>query len=357
MTISRANPGGWVANDKLTSPEINTIDINTTKAIDKNGDSVPGTIEIASGGVISLKAGGSLLSEPLSIIELDTVSAFIANVTYVNGEEITANTQLNSLNSCDLQGTVLLSGTTSVTGNATFTGNSTFNTNAPFFNAGLILAGGGFSAFSGTTAGFASGSTTTFFNGSTINFQNSAIVTLQGTNKINLTSRSLTRAQPYSFRPYANSIAPTTLYWLQDSVTRNWQTVFDAQSQAEARCELEIPHNCTLTAVRIYFQAPAAHVGFPTNMPAAYVRSKAISTGTVVDIASASKIAANYSSIIGNYNSVVDSILVSGMSAAVDRVSKNYFIDVIGENGTNALKGFQILGWNATYTVTEYDDG
>src|SRR5688572_24244452 len=36
MTISRAKPAGWGVGDKLTSSEANTIDINTTKALDKS---------------------------------------------------------------------------------------------------------------------------------------------------------------------------------------------------------------------------------------------------------------------------------------------------------------------------------
>jgi hypothetical protein len=51
MTITRANPGGWVLDDLLTPLQANTIDSNTTLAIDGvNGDTKTPTSVINIGG-------------------------------------------------------------------------------------------------------------------------------------------------------------------------------------------------------------------------------------------------------------------------------------------------------------------
>lgn len=50
MSFSRVKPGDWLLGDKLDRPQINQIDINLSNAVDKTGDTIPGSI-VASGGL------------------------------------------------------------------------------------------------------------------------------------------------------------------------------------------------------------------------------------------------------------------------------------------------------------------
>lgn len=54
MTISRVKPGNWAVNDKLTSAEMNAVDTNTAKALDRTsaGDTLEGAVTCSGAGRI-----------------------------------------------------------------------------------------------------------------------------------------------------------------------------------------------------------------------------------------------------------------------------------------------------------------
>jgi len=60
MSFSRVKPGGWALNEKLTSGQINQLDINVSNAVDKTGDTVPGIITLDSGARIDVGNGASV---------------------------------------------------------------------------------------------------------------------------------------------------------------------------------------------------------------------------------------------------------------------------------------------------------
>lgn len=88
MTITRANPGGWVQNDPITPTQINAIDVNTTSAIDGvAGGTYNPTGQLVLGGN-GLKLDGTLQLDltartvTRSMASLDGDTSIAANWSY-----------------------------------------------------------------------------------------------------------------------------------------------------------------------------------------------------------------------------------------------------------------------------------
>lgn len=62
MTFPRVNPGSWAVNDKLTSTQQNQLDIDHANAVDKTGDTISGTVNLAGFGKISANIHDSCIS-------------------------------------------------------------------------------------------------------------------------------------------------------------------------------------------------------------------------------------------------------------------------------------------------------
>lgn len=63
MAFSRVKPAGWAVNEKLTSAQMNALDIDHASAVDKSaaGDTVSGTLSLAATGILSADAAGALI--------------------------------------------------------------------------------------------------------------------------------------------------------------------------------------------------------------------------------------------------------------------------------------------------------
>jgi hypothetical protein len=63
MSFTRIKPGNWAVNEKLTSAQMNAIDVDHANALDKSvaGDTISGAIAIASTGKIQASAAGALI--------------------------------------------------------------------------------------------------------------------------------------------------------------------------------------------------------------------------------------------------------------------------------------------------------
>lgn len=62
MSFTRVKPGGWAVGDQLTSSQQNQLDIDHANALDKTaaGDTLSGTVTVASGAGLSFTAGSTL---------------------------------------------------------------------------------------------------------------------------------------------------------------------------------------------------------------------------------------------------------------------------------------------------------
>lgn len=71
MTISRVKPSNWATGEKLTSTEMNAVDTNGAKALDKTsaGDTLSGEISVASTGGLTFASGSHASFESGSLLE------------------------------------------------------------------------------------------------------------------------------------------------------------------------------------------------------------------------------------------------------------------------------------------------
>lgn len=85
MSFSRANPSGWGAKGEVTSAQINAIDIDHANSVDKaGGDTITGTIHIASGGGLIVDQGSTFGIGATSSTNA-VVPVFAANQTRTKG--------------------------------------------------------------------------------------------------------------------------------------------------------------------------------------------------------------------------------------------------------------------------------
>lgn len=63
MSFTRVNPGGWSVGATLTSAQMNTLDADHAKSLDKSiaGDTISGTVTLASGASIAPAFGSSVV--------------------------------------------------------------------------------------------------------------------------------------------------------------------------------------------------------------------------------------------------------------------------------------------------------
>jgi hypothetical protein len=61
MSFTRVKPAGWAVGEKLTSTEMNGLDIDHENSVDKTGDTITGTVGIGAAGKIQSSTAGSLI--------------------------------------------------------------------------------------------------------------------------------------------------------------------------------------------------------------------------------------------------------------------------------------------------------
>jgi hypothetical protein len=101
MTIARAYPPGWGTNNKLTSPQANQLDVNTTYALDKRSgqtDTLASVVTVT--GALTVNGGLTVGANPLSVT---------AAATFSGGLTISTN-PLSVTAAATLSGTTTLSG-------------------------------------------------------------------------------------------------------------------------------------------------------------------------------------------------------------------------------------------------------
>jgi hypothetical protein len=86
MSFTRIKPGNWAVNEKLTSAQMNAIDVDHANALDKSvaGDTIQGAVGIASGASISANTpGAQILASASGAAILATASGAVvgANIT------------------------------------------------------------------------------------------------------------------------------------------------------------------------------------------------------------------------------------------------------------------------------------
>lgn len=108
---------------------------------------------------------------------------------------------------------------------------------------------------------------------------------------------------------------------------------------------LQVPNGATLTEVEVRITGAAAHAGLPGTMPSIIVRRFDTSSGLGFTLGSAT----DSSGTVGAFQSS-HSITVSGLSHTIDRTINRYYVQLIAENGANALVGATFEWVKVTWT-------
>jgi hypothetical protein len=88
MTFSRVKGQGWATNEKVKSPQLNQLDLDHSRALDKTGDTVAGgggilgAIDLASGASLTTKSGSTVTQASGSTWTLDGYCNVFGGVTF-----------------------------------------------------------------------------------------------------------------------------------------------------------------------------------------------------------------------------------------------------------------------------------
>jgi len=83
MAFTRVKPANWALNEKLTSAQINALDVDHANAVDKTsaGDTVSGTLTLAATGkVVASNAGAEIKTSVASGIQTNIAAGLISTV-------------------------------------------------------------------------------------------------------------------------------------------------------------------------------------------------------------------------------------------------------------------------------------
>lgn len=318
MTISRVNPSGWAVNEELSSAQLNQLDVDHAKAVDKTGDSFTGEL---------------------------TTSGASAKITFATGSFLT----------------VQAGATFTCSGIANFTGSTiTVNAGSTFTVACALTASGGVVSTTGAFSGALSATTGTFsgavsattgtFSGNITGAANMAL-----TGNLTLTLRAITKTIPYHF-----SRVDTTA-WAYVGNSGLWETAAFVSYPAteEAEIDLDLPHGSRLQFFEVKLNIAGGHSNFPTNMPYVNLYRRTIGTTTRTALNSRQlDAAADFASTLANYDNqiitIANPVLINEL---IDRTVYSYHLVLGPETGSFAKFGAQYLGTKIFLTLTKYNEG
>lgn len=186
MTFSRIKPVGWQVNEKVTSPQLNQLDLDHSKAVDKTGDNltngggITGRVDVISGGTFQIQTGAILYVQTGGSIQ-------VLN----SGEQVFAGSS-----QCTFDNTSVLE--------MNDTSNLIIGGTASFLSAGTnnITSGG--------TLGINSGATMHVKSGATATIDASGILALAGASAVNASSGANVNMNAGSNMTFTNSFLTLT---------------------------------------------------------------------------------------------------------------------------------------------------
>lgn len=170
MTFSRIKTVGWQVNEKVTSAQLNQLDLDHFKSLDKTGDNlsngggITGRVDVISGGTLEVQSGGA-------------INIHTGGQIYLTGGGVTVNS-----------GDMVFNNSTGIDFNdssfMTFTGAGTFILGS----SASELCAGTLNITSGGTLGINSGATQHVKSGGSIIVDNGGQVSLSAGGAINVAS-------------------------------------------------------------------------------------------------------------------------------------------------------------------------
>lgn len=225
MTIARVKDPGWGANEKLTSGQVNALDINVTYALDKRAgqtDTLASTVSVT--GQLNLSAAGHLTTVAGATVTFGSAATF--NGANVFGGTATFNGALSCTSTADLHGaarcysTLRVDGTTLLEDDLTLVGANVYFASlvdpvaiGPVINIGAAATGISFSLNGQTCTGAGSTGGDVIVNaGSGINFHGAVRLRVAGTNIASFASGSILFSKRLSVAGEVHSIPAIPAY-------------------------------------------------------------------------------------------------------------------------------------------------
>lgn len=304
MTIARVKTAGWALNEKLTSAQMNAVDLNVTNALDKRAgqtDTLNSVVTVGSSGEIKFSSG--------------------AIETHLTGSASTYNS-----------GSLI-----SFNGTMTFDGDATH-------------ANGDISTFSsGSLISHASGSFDHYLSGAGMindGYGEFADLRLSGTSKVTYTT---TRTFTRKFLPQGD----------RDSKQINSVPgIIDLEVKAVgANFTLDlgkcgIPNGAIITKIKCYYEPALGHAFLPAQLPELKLYRSPFTTiaATVLETA--------YSLGIPDVAAyeVYQSIDTPTISIALDLDNYAYSVWFTTESGLNSDDGTIVFGFEVTFTTTAMNE-
>jgi hypothetical protein len=410
MSLTRVKPSGWVTNEKLTSAQINNVDINITYALDKRSgqtDTLASVITVASTGQVIFDTGSELIFNN-SLIQGDTSVSLLVNsgsdftftgtilqgsifadltvgpfsqITFSDtGIQGTIFTSLHLITGSQLTfdagSGVSFSGSAQTTSGSTFTfnGNSSHTSGSSetflsgsslLLNFGSTLTSAGTTTLNGVTNVNGSislnGTTTTTgvlnCNGP-INLIGSTSVSgslTATTSAVTMADFTLTGTNKVKLvsRTYTRKIGAI----MERAIPTDWDSVvgaggiFETSSVVGAQgfFPIRLPSGAIISSIRLYI-APAMHVNLPASMP--IIQLVSVSNGASTLIATQT----DPSTTVAAYNAY-HAIQLSGLGYTVNNNNESLRLLIITELGAGSVSDCQVWDAEVTFSVTSIDDG
>ena len=307
MTFSRIKAVGWQVNEKVTSPQLNQLDLDHSKSLDKTGDNatngggITGRVDVLSGGVFNLNSGA--LQEIKSGSEV-LVSGGVIN--YTSGTLVFNNSSAVDFN--DTSGftfngsgdaifssasSLLHAGTLNITSGGTLGLNSGATMHVKSGATETVDSGGHLAIAAGGEIAVASGgninvnaggyltatSATTTFNGNLVILEGAVTVTTSGTgnfitvgsgNSFNMHGTHLTDVWPTWNVAQTRQVIESTTSGI--SVAGTWagglQFVYDTGTGGAWSQQLQRSHHgATLAQLFVGLSVGTGHAAVPATRP------------------------------------------------------------------------------------------
>jgi len=321
MAISRVKLN-WAVNEKLTSGQQNALDLNVTNALDKRAaqtDTLSSVITVASGGAIAFASGSTL----------STVSGV---TTTLNGD-VTVNGIFNANGIVNCGSDLNVLGSLTVSSVSSFAAQVTFSSNVIL--SGSVSASGAITSI-GSNFWFGDNA----FTGAT----SASDLTVTGSNKLKLTSRTITRTVCANFTPISTG-------WTFNSDPLG--TPRTTTTSNENGCwPLSLPEGAVINTIQLVVEGGAGHAGAPSNLPLVSLFYKTPGTGSTGTLIS------TRTDVFSSAAAYEQPHFLS-MTSIAYTVTRTARLSIYfqSESSTNATSGYKIHGINVTYTITSVDDG
>lgn len=394
MAIVRVHGGsGWGVNEKLTSAQMNAIDINLTHALDKRDgqtDTLFSTVTVGNDGSIEFASGSGLSSDVGSTVSFagsvgtsgtstfggvqifgGTGNAVTSPFTFTSLSTVTIDTAatLNASRTLTVAGTVSVT-----TGTLTAGTSSTVNlNNVVNFGAASVTTYAGSSA-----SNWSSGAHATWNVGSLPTFKSNPLLftTAAGTppwaravqptdngtgsrvsfDTLRMIERVLGQA---TFDTGYDSGGVAKAYWnFSGGTGRTWINTNDYTAGSQM-IEFEIdvvPQGGYLNTATIYCKAASGHGALPATMPSVFINMIDLASGTVTRLVTQSDPSAIVADFEARHEITAVIPHVSGHGQQVKRDQFRYYVGLVVETGSNALPGMAIYGASCNFETSAMDE-